>query len=149
MPPDVFLQMTVRSSLSLVRLALLLVPSSWLFCESGSRSTSYPPGAWPVLGTKTSQTQMCLAHCPETSVSLCTSVQKTSLDLIPVRGWCFPEVHSCATAIFFPFPFALPTLPACIIHDLPPALLGGKCAPGNTVGIVFLSFTILSQIMAL
>lgn len=122
--------------------SVFLLTLPWI----GYRSTSHLPGAWVGLGTKTSQTQMCLVHCPETSVSLLhTSVQKTSLDLIPVHGWCFPEGHSCAEAFFF-------TLPLCIAHlasSRNPPSTRGKHAPENTAGTLFLSFTFLSQIMAL
>lgn len=76
------------------------------------RSSSHPCRAWPVLSTKTSQTQVCWLSPvgSQVSVGLWPLSKKTSPGLIIVYAQLFPWVSSCATtAVFWGSSFTLPS----------------------------------------
>lgn len=118
-----------------------------LFWEAGGRHIAHPPRVWPVFGL-----------LPRDLSELCTSVQEATPDLIAVCGWCFPEAHSCALAFSFTLPFCVAHL-ACLhiphfttlrtIHTITSLPTQRPECSRNTAGTVFLSFTVLSQIMSL
>lgn len=144
-PPIVFLQLAVRSFLSMMCLTVVSVySSSWLFCELDGRSTHPIP----------LEPEQCLARRRAKHRCVWLTAQRT-LWACGLFSKFLSEadvsLRSTAVLQYFPllFPSALPTSPACIIHSILPALLRHQCAPRNIAEIVFLSFTILSQIMAL